>query len=78
MLMCMKRLSLEVTPEFERDLLLYMKQKGITSQSVAIGHALHEAVATHLPKDYDFRPWLGIGLTAPLRDKRRFRSEDDL
>lgn len=74
----MRQLNLNVTPEFEQDLLHYMKQKKIATKSEAIRHALHEAVANGQDPDYDFRPWLGMGLKAPLRQKRRFRSEDDL
>jgi hypothetical protein len=74
----MKQLNLNVTPEFERDLLQYMKIKEIATKSEAIRHVLHDAVAHRLDSDYDFRPWLGMGLKAPLRKKRRFRSEDEL
>ncbi len=78
MLIIMKPLILNVTPEFERDLLHYMKQKGITNKSEAIRQALHEAVDQELNSDYDFRSWLGMGLKAPLRKKRRFHGEEEL
>lgn len=74
----MKPLILNVTPEFERDLLHYMKQKGITNKSEAIRQALHEAADQELNSDYDFRSWLGMGLKAPLRKKRRFHGEEEL
>jgi hypothetical protein len=76
---CMKQLNLNVTPEFERDLQIYMKRRRIKLKSDAIRQALHEAAARR-PADegYDFRSWLGLGLQAPLRRKRGFRSEADL
>ena len=77
-MICMKQLNLIVTPEFERDLLRYMKQKKIANKSEAIRQALRESVAHGLNSDYDFRPWLGMGLKAPLRKKRQFRSEEEL
>jgi len=75
---CMQQLNLNVTPDFERDLQRYMKQRGIPTKSDAIRQALREAVARAGAVDYDFRGWLGLGLRAPLRRKRRFESEDDL
>jgi len=75
----MRQLNLNVTPEFERDLLAYMKRKKITRKSEAVRQALHEAVAgSGAARPYDFRPWLGLALKAPLRSKPRFRSEDEL
>ena len=78
MLIIMKPLILNVTPEFERDLLHYMKQKGITNKPEAIRQALHEAADQELNLDYDFRSWLGMGLKAPLRKKRRFHGKEEL
>ena len=76
---CMRQLNLNVTPEFERDLRRYMKQRGIARKSEAIRLALRDAVErVGSGGDYDFRAWLGLGLKAPLRRKPRFQSEDDL
>jgi hypothetical protein len=75
----MKQLNLNVTPEFDRDLRRFMKQKGIARKSDAIRQALHEAVTRATASgSCDYRSWLGLGLKAPLNPKPRFRSEDDL
>jgi len=75
----MSQLNLNVTPEFERDLRRYMKQRSIKRKSDAIRQALREAVErAGSGSDYDFRAWLGLGLKAPLRRKPRFQSEDEL
>jgi hypothetical protein len=79
MLVCMKQLNLNVTPEFDRDLRRFMKQKGIARKSDAIRQALHEAVTRVTESgSCDYRSWLGLGLKAPLNPRPRFRSEDDL
>jgi len=76
---CMRQLNLNVTPEFERDLRRFMREKGIAKKSDAIRQALHEAVAKGGGSSRsDFRSWLGLGLKAPLNPKPRFRSEDEL
>ena len=76
---CMRQLNLNVTPDFERDLRQFMKQKSIPRKSDAIRQALREAVTRSASgDDYDYRSWLGLGLKAPLRRKPRFQSEDDL
>lgn len=78
-MVCMRQLNLNVTPEFERDLRQFMKQRRIARQTDAIRLALREAVTrAGIGGDYDFRAWLGLGLKAPLRSKPRFQSEDDL
>jgi uncharacterized membrane protein len=75
----MKQLNLNVTPELDRDLRRFMKQKGITRKSDAIRQALHEAVTRAAASgSCDYRSWLGLGLKAPLNPKPRFRSQDDL
>lgn len=75
----MTRIHLNVTSEFERDLQQYVRFRGIGSKSAAIRQALREAAARSGAGDqYDFRSWLGLGLKAPLRRKRHFRTEDVL
>ncbi len=75
----MRQLNLNVTPDFERDLRRFMRQRNIARKSEAIRMALREVVDRAAgAKEYDFRAWLGMGLKAPLRRKPRFRSEDDL
>jgi hypothetical protein len=75
----MKQLNLNVTPEFERDLKLFMKRKGIKRKSDAIRTALRElAERSGAKSDCDFHSLLGIGLQAPLHPNPRFKTEDDL
>jgi len=73
-----KQLNLNVTPEFDKDLRLYMQRRGIKRKSEAIRMALREAVARENAAGCDFRAWLGLGLKAPFRSKPRFQSEDEL
>ena len=76
---CMRQLNINVTPQFERHLRQYMKQKNLARKSDAIREAIREAVErAGRPTEYDFRSWLGMALRAPLNRKRRFDSEDDL
>jgi mRNA-degrading endonuclease YafQ of YafQ-DinJ toxin-antitoxin module len=75
----MKQLNLNVTPEFERDLKLFMKRKGIKRKSDAIRTALRELALRATPKsNCDFHALLGIGLKAPLNPNPRFKTEDEL
>ena len=76
----MKRLTIKLDPDFERDLRKYMEQQNISSKSEAIRQAVHKAVGNRVgtSASSDFRHWLGLGLKAPLRRERRFFSEDDL
>jgi hypothetical protein len=77
--MYMKQLNLNVTPEFDRDLRLYMKRRNMTSKSDAIRTAIREAAQSGSnAQQYDYRAWLGMALKAPLNQRRRFRGEDDL
>lgn len=76
----MKQLNLNLTPEFERDLNEFMKRRKVTQKSEAVRQALREAVEklNQLGISTDFRNWRGMALKAPLKTKRKFRSEDDL
>ncbi|MCS6951727.1 MAG: hypothetical protein RMK57_04250 [Bryobacterales bacterium] len=75
----MKQLNINVTLEFERDLELLMKERKIARKSDAIRLAVREAVQRLSPsREYDFRSWLGQGLKAPVRRRRKFRNEDEL
>ena len=74
-----KRLSIGVTPQFERDLHQYMEARRLSRKSEAIRQALHEAVEHQAAGNpSDLRSWLGMGLKAPLCRSHRFHSEDDL
>ncbi len=78
-MVCMRQLNLNVTPEFERDLRRFMKQKGIDNKSDAIRRAVHDAASRSAPaQGCDYRSWLGLCLRRPLNPKPRFKSEDDL
>ncbi len=74
----MKQLNLNVTPEFDRDLRQYMRQRRVVNKSAAIRLALREAVSRGAGGDFDFRSWLGLALKAPLNPRPRFRNEDEL
>lgn len=75
----MKQLSLNVTPEFERDLKLFMKRKGIKRKADAIRAAVREIVDREAQRsNCDFHDLLGIGLKAPLNPNPRFKTEDEL
>jgi hypothetical protein len=76
----MAQFNINITPEFERDLKVYMKFKGIPTKSDAVRQALHDAVERlkDMTTKTDFRSWRGLALKAPLKTKRRFKNEDDL
>ena len=74
----MKQLNLNVTPEFERDLKLFMKRKGIRSKSDAIRSAIREAAARTAIAKTDFRSWIGIAAKDPPNPNQKFKTEDDL
>jgi len=75
----MKQMNINITSDFERDLLAYMKQQGLPNRSAAIRQAVHEAVQRQSSRpDFDFRSWLGAALRVPPRKKSRLLTEDDL
>ena len=74
----MKQLNLNVTQEFEKDLRVFMRRKGITNKSEALRRAVREAVARTAAPKPDYRSWLGMGLKAPVNPHPRFRTGDDL
>lgn len=76
---CMKQINVIVTPQFDRDLKALMKARRIPNKSAALRTAVHEAAQRVSEKPvYDFREWLGFGLKAPLAQKRKYLTEDDL
>jgi len=78
-MVCMKQLNVNVTPEFERDLRQFMRQRQLSRKTDAIRLAMREAVSRGKgSEEEDFRAWLGLGLKVPLRKNPRFRSEDEL
>ncbi len=76
----MAQFNINLTPEFEKEIALYMKKKRVSTKSDAIRQALHEAVERLKSQrtDTDFRRWRGLALKAPLNTKPRFKSEDEL
>lgn len=74
----MVQMNINLTQQFQRDLELYMKARGIKQKSEAVRQAVKEALEAVERKKYDFGRLLGIGLKAPLNPNPRFKSEDDL
>jgi hypothetical protein len=75
----MAQLNLNLTPQFKKDLEQYMKHRGIKTKSDALRSALHEIVTMiTTSKKSDFSCWLGAGLKAEMKQKRKFKTEDDL
>ena len=77
---CMAQINLILTPEFEKDLMRYMKLKGFSQKSEAIREALHEAVekAKSQKQGHNFKRWRAMALKAPLNSKPKFKTHDDL
>jgi hypothetical protein len=74
----MRRLHLNVTPEFERDLQRLMELRGIKRKSDALRAALREAVIrSNREGASDYRTWLGTGWKSSLNNLR-FLSDNDL
>ena len=61
----MKQLNLNVTPEFERDLKLFMKRKGIKRKSDATRCAIREVASRTIVPKTDFRSWIGVAAKDP-------------
>ncbi|MEK7748222.1 MAG: hypothetical protein AAB300_04020 [Nitrospirota bacterium] len=76
----MKQLNINITPQFEKDLKLYMKRSNLTQKSEAIRLAIEESAARLKKTDsqMEYRAWLGLDLKAPLSAKLRFKNENDL
>ena len=78
-MICMRQFNLNATPEFERDLRLFMKRKGIRSKSDAVREAMRDAVAKNAQTERtNFHSWLGLALKSPANPKPRFQNEDEL
>ena len=76
----MPQLKIQMTPEFQKILDSFMKERGLTSESEAVGLALREALEKGPQKArvVDFRDWIGTGCKVPENPAPRFRSDDDL
>lgn len=76
---CMKQLNLNVTPEFERDLRKFMKDRGIKRKSDALRTLAREAAGKiERRKDFDFSALIGAALGGPENPHPKFQTEDDL
>ena len=76
----MKQLNINITPQFEKDLKLYMNRANLTRKSEAIRLAIEESAARLKKTDFqmEYRAWLGLALKTPLSVKPRFSNENDL
>ncbi len=75
----MAQLNLNMTEQFKKDLEKYMKKRGLKTKSDAIRAALREIVISiSAVQETDFDSWLGAGLKAETKTRRKFKTEDDL
>lgn len=76
----MTQLNLHVTPSFENDLSQLMRVKHIKTKAEAIRMAVKESLEHSICsiETIDFSKWAGIAQQAPVNEKPRFRSDDDL
>ncbi|MCC7539983.1 MAG: hypothetical protein IT379_27430 [Deltaproteobacteria bacterium] len=73
------QINLHVTERFERALRRFMKARGLANKSEAIRVAVEEAAERESRKTpADFAALRGAALKAPLSERPKFRSEDDL
>lgn len=77
-MLAMAQFNLNMTPEFSKELELYMFKKQIHHKSEALRQAVHEALKqTNQVSHPDYVSWVGCALdkraTAP-----RFKTEDEL
>lgn len=74
----MAQLNLNLTPEFERDLAAFMKERGISTKSEAIRIAVRESLLRVVkpPERPNFQSLVGSLKQTNRRPK--FKSEDDL
>lgn len=76
----MPQLNLHLTPEFERNLLEYMRLRHLRTKSEAVRQAIRESLEREHRRRQtpDFTTWVGLANRAPLNPAPRFRSDDDL
>ena len=75
----MRQININVTPEFERDLKLYMQRTGVKQKSEAIRRAVHKAAEQESAgREAAIDRLYGLALKYPPRKKRKFLTEDDL
>ena len=77
---CMTQLNINLTPDFEKDLKNYMKEKGCSQKSEAVRLALHEAVERLKGQKIktNYKVWRGIALMVSQNPKPRFKNDDNL
>lgn len=74
----MAQLNLNLTPDFERDLTTFMKERGIATKSEAIRTAVRESLlrAAKPPGRPTFQS--AVGSLKQTNPRPKFKSEDDL
>lgn len=76
----MAQLNINLTPEFERDLALFMRMRNIRTKSEAIRTAVREGVqrSQRASPQVDFSSWIGMARGRKRGRRPRFRTDDDL
>lgn len=76
----MSQLNIHLNAEFENALGEYMRLRELKTKSEAVRQAVLEAVERERRKNQmaDFSQWRGLALRAPMNQKPRFQSDDDL
>ncbi len=75
----MRKININVTPEFEKDLQRLMRLRKFRTKTEAIRVAVHEAAQPKARKDFSaFEELLGAGLRGTLNPNPRFKNQDDL
>ena len=79
--MYMTQLNLHLQPEFERDLIAFMRTRGIKTKAEAVRIAVRESLArarAGRPSLKRLARLRGAALKAPLNPEPRFSSDDSL
>lgn len=72
----MSQLNIQMTPEFEQNLVTFMAMRGIKTKSDAVRRAVEEALTrSAIPVSFDWSVLRGKGLGA---SSSRFHSNDEL
>lgn len=76
----MSQLNINMSPEFEKDLLKFMRARRLKTKAEAIRTAIKEGLEHTIghAKHVNFQTWIGLGKQAPLNKKNKFHSDDDL
>jgi hypothetical protein len=76
----MAQLNINLTPEFQRDLALFMRMRNIRTKSEAIRTAVRECVkrSQRAGPKVDFSSWIGMARRRKRGRGPRFHTDDDL